>query len=217
MAHQLPSLPYDYSALEPHIDAQTMQLHHGKHHATYVEKLNQALEKAPDLADRGIEELIRELKRVPKEIRDAVRNHGGGHLNHSLFWTLMKPQGGGQPTGAIADAISNTFGGFAQFKTQFNDAGAAHFGSGWVWLVRTAKGELKVRTTSNQDNPLTEGEFPIFGNDVWEHAYYLKYQNRRAEYLKAWWNVLDWEAISRRLTESESILATGSRRQKRVA
>jgi Fe-Mn family superoxide dismutase len=217
MAHQLPSLPYDYSALEPHIDAQTMQLHHGKHHATYVEKLNQALEKAPEFAAHSIEDLIRDLKKVPKGIRDAVRNHGGGHLNHSIFWPLMKPQGGGQPIGAIADALRRNFGSFEQFRKQFNDAGAAHFGSGWVWLVLTAKGEFKIRTTPNQDNPLTEGEFPIFGNDLWEHAYYLKYQNRRPEYLGAWWNVLAWEAISRRLTEAETFYAPAPRRQKRVA
>ena len=203
MHHQLPALPYVYDALEPHIDAQTMQLHHGKHHQTYVTNLNAALEKHPRLCEVSLEELVRNLNStVPEEIRTAVRNHGGGHLNHSMFWRLMKPAGGGPPTGAIADAIRSAFGNFENFKERFNDAGMKRFGSGWAWLVRSKDGKLEVLSTANQDNPLTDGHPPLLGNDVWEHAYYLKHQNRRNEYLAAWWNVVNWDEVNRLLRQS---------------
>ncbi|BAY62630.1 superoxide dismutase [Calothrix sp. FACHB-1219] len=197
-AIQLPPLPYAYDALEPHIDARTMQFHHDKHHAAYVKNLNAALEKYPKLKGRTVEDLLRQLDRVPEDIRKTVRNNGGGHVNHSMFWQIMKPQGGGEPTGAIASAIKENFGSFADFKKQFNAAGAAQFGSGWVWLVRNKAGKLEVTTTANQDTPLSQGLYPILGNDVWEHAYYLNYQNRRADYLEAWWNVLNWDEINQR-------------------
>lgn len=202
MAHEVPPLQYDYSALEPYIDTQTMQLHHDKHHAAYVNNLNAALEKHSELANKSVEELIRNLNSVPEGIRTAVRNNGGGHVNHTMFWTIMKPNGGGNPNGDIADLISGTFNGFENFKTKFNETGTKQFGSGWVWLVRAQSGEFKIISTANQDSPLINGEYPIFGNDVWEHAYYLKYQNRRPEYLSAWWNVVNWEAINQRLKES---------------
>ncbi len=202
MTHQVPPLPYDYSALEPHIDTQTMQLHHDKHHAAYVNNLNAALEKYPELQDRSPEELIRDLSSVPEDIRTAVRNNGGGHVNHTMFWEIMGPNGGGEPTGAIADAINETFGSFDTFKQQFNDAGVKRFGSGWAWLVRTSDGKLQVMSTANQDNPMSEGHYPIMGNDVWEHAYYLKYQNRRPDYLNAWWNVVNWEEVNRRFEQA---------------
>ena len=198
MAHQLPQLPYDFAALEPHIDAQTMQIHHGKHHAAYVNNLNAALEKHANLQGKSAEDLIRGLSTVPEEIRTAVRNNGGGHVNHTMFWQIMGPGKGGAPTGRIAEAISGTFGGFDAFKDQMNKAGGARFGSGWVWLVE-ANGKLAVESTANQDNPMMEGKKPIFGIDVWEHAYYLKYQNRRPDYLAAWWNVIDWDAVNKRL------------------
>jgi Fe-Mn family superoxide dismutase len=204
MAHELPPLPYDYAALEPHIDAQTMQLHHDKHHATYVNNLNTALEKYPDLQSKSLEELIQDLNSVPEDIRTAVRNNGGGHVNHTMFWNIMGPNGGGQPTGAIAEAINQSFGSFDQFKQQFNDAGTKRFGSGWVWLVRSSDGNLQITSTANQDNPLSEGQFPILGNDVWEHAYYLKYQNKRADYLQAWWNTINWEEVNRRFQQAGS-------------
>lgn len=204
MAHELPPLPYDYAALEPHIDAQTMQLHHDKHHATYVNNLNTALEKYPDLQSKSPEELIQDLNSVPEDIRTAVRNNGGGHVNHTMFWNIMGPDGGGQPTGAIAEAINQSFGSFDQFKQQFNDAGTKRFGSGWVWLVRSSDGNLQITSTANQDNPLSEGQFPILGNDVWEHAYYLKYQNKRADYLQAWWNTINWEEVNRRFQQAGS-------------
>lgn len=204
MAHEVPPLPYDYSALEPHIDAQTMTLHHDKHHAAYVNNLNTALQKYPDLQSKSPEELIQDLNSVPDDIRAAVRNNGGGHVNHTMFWNIMGPNGGGQPTGAIADAINESFGDFETFKQQFNDAGTKRFGSGWVWLVRGSDGKLQITSTANQDNPLSEGQFPIMGNDVWEHAYYLKYQNRRPEYLQAWWNTLNWDAINQRLEQAGS-------------
>ncbi|MBD2197206.1 MULTISPECIES: superoxide dismutase [Calothrix] len=197
-AIQLPPLPYAYDALEPHIDAKTMQFHHDKHHAAYVKNLNAALEKYPKLKGKTVEDLLRQLDRVPEDIRKTVRNNGGGHVNHSMFWQIMKPQGGGEPTGAIASAIKENFGSFADFKKQFNAAGAAQFGSGWVWLVRNKAGKLEVTTTANQDTPLSQGLYPILGNDVWEHAYYLNYQNRRADYLEAWWNVLNWDEINQR-------------------
>lgn len=198
MAFELPSLPYNYDALEPYIDTQTMQIHHDKHHGAYVSKLNAALESHPDLQHKNIDELIRDLNSLPDAVRTAVRNNGGGHFNHSVFWTLMKPNGGGEPTGTIAQAISDTFGNFENFKQRFNDAGAGQFGSGFVWLVRTKDGKLEVVSTPNQDNPWTEGHFPIMGNDVWEHAYYLKYQNQRPEYLKQWWNTVNWDEVNQR-------------------
>ncbi len=204
MAHELPPLPYDYSALEPHIDAQTMQTHHGKHHQTYVNNLNTALEKYPDLQGRSAEDLVSDLSSVPEDIRTAVRNNGGGHVNHTMFWRIMGPQGGGEPTGRIAELIQQTFGDFDTFKQQFNDAGAKRFGSGWVWLVRGSDGSLSITSTANQDNPLSEGQYPILGNDVWEHAYYLKYQNRRPEYLQAWWNTVNWDEVNNRLQQAGS-------------
>ena len=202
MPHELPPLPYDYNALEPYIDEQTMRLHHDKHHAAYVNNLNAALEKYPELQSKSAEELIRDLNSVPEDIRTAVRNNGGGHVNHSMFWLIMKPNGGGPPTGPIAEAINQTFGSFEAFKQQFNDAGMKRFGSGWVWLIRTAGGQLQVTSTPNQDNLMMEGNYPIMGNDVWEHAYYLKYQNRRNEYLEAWWNVVNWDEINRRFEQA---------------
>jgi Fe-Mn family superoxide dismutase len=198
MAHELPPLPYAYDALEPHIDKETMTLHHDKHHQAYVNNLNTALEKYPDLQGKSAEELIRDLNSVPEVIRMAVRNNGGGHVNHTMFWEIMGPNGGGQPTGAIADAINQAFGSFDDFKKQFNDAGVKRFGSGWVWLVRSSSGQLQITSTQNQDNPISEGQTPILGNDVWEHAYYLKYQNRRPDYLSAWWNTINWDEINRR-------------------
>jgi Fe-Mn family superoxide dismutase len=197
MAFELPPLPYAYDALEPYIDVQTMQLHHDKHHNTYVTNLNNALQ-GHDFANLSIEQVIRRLNEVPEGTRTAVRNNGGGHLNHSMFWQIMKPNGGGAPTGDIADAINSTFGSFDAFTTAFNDAGVKRFGSGWAWLVLDRSGKLQVTSTANQDNPFTEGFYPILGNDVWEHAYYLKYQNRRPDYLKAWWNVVNWEEINKR-------------------
>jgi Fe-Mn family superoxide dismutase len=198
MSHQLPPLPYDAAALEPHIDAQTMQIHHGKHHAAYVNNLNAALEKHAALAGKSVEDLIKSLSSVPEDIRTAVRNNGGGHVNHTMFWQIMGPGKGGAPTGAIADVIGSTFGGFDSFKEQMNKAGAARFGSGWVWLVDNG-GKLAIESTANQDNPMMDGKRPIFGIDVWEHAYYLKYQNRRPDYLAAWWNVINWDEVNKRL------------------
>ena len=195
---QLPPLPYAYEALEPHIDAATMRFHHDKHHATYVKNLNVAFDKHPELKSKRVEDLLSNLENVPEDIRTTVRNNGGGHVNHSMFWKIMKQNGGGEPTGAIASAINQNFGSFAAFKKQFNEAGASRFGSGWVWLVRNKDGKLEVATTPNQDSPLAEGKYPILGNDVWEHAYYLKYQNRRPDYLNAWWNVLNWDEINKR-------------------
>ncbi|KAF3891145.1 superoxide dismutase [Tolypothrix bouteillei VB521301] len=201
---QLPPLPYSYNALEPHIDAKTMQFHHDKHHATYVKNLNAALNKHPELKGKSVEALLRNLNNLPEDIRTTVRNNGGGHANHAMFWRIMKPKGGGEPTGAIASAIKESFGSFASFKKQFNEAGVGRFGSGWVWLVRTKDGNLAVMTTPNQDSPIVEGNYPIMGNDIWEHAYYLKYQNRRADYLKAWWNVLNWDEINKRFVASST-------------
>ena len=198
MPHQLPSLPYDAAALEPHIDAQTMQIHHGKHHAAYVNNLNTALEKHPALQDKSVEDLIKGLASVPEDIRTAVRNNGGGHVNHTMFWEIMGPGKGGAPNGAIAEAITATFGGFDAFKEQINKAGVGRFGSGWAWLVESG-GTLSIESTANQDNPLMDGKRPVLGIDVWEHAYYLKYQNRRPDYLAAWWNVINWDAVNKRL------------------
>src|SRR5690606_16178617 len=196
MAHTLPSLPYDFGALEPHIDAQTMQIHHGKHHQAYVNNLNAALEKYPDLQSKSAEDLIRDLNAIPEDIRTAVRNNGGGHVNHSMFWKLMSPNGGGKPTGALAQAIDQSFGSFDAFKEQFTKAAVGRFGSGWAWLIDN-DGKLSVESTANQDNPIMEGKKPILGLDVWEHAYYLKYQNRRPDYVNAWWNVVNWEEVAR--------------------
>lgn len=201
---QLPPLPYDKAALEPYIDSQTMTLHHDKHHAAYVTNLNNALKSYPDLQSRSVEALLRDLEALPAAIRTTVRNNGGGHLNHTMFWQIMAPNSGGQPTGAIATAINQAFGSFDQFKQQFNQAGAGRFGSGWVWLVRNAQGTLEITTTANQDSPIMAGQFPLLGNDVWEHAYYLKYQNRRAEYLDNWWNVVNWAEVNRRWQQTNS-------------
>ena len=196
MAHTLPELPYGYDALEPHIDARTMEIHHSKHHNTYVSNLNAALEKHPDLGDKSAEYLIKNLKSVPEEIRGSVRNNGGGHVNHSLFWTCMSHGGGGAPSGKLAEAIDATFGSFDSFKEAFAAAGATRFGSGWAWLCVNSE-KLVVTSTPNQDNPLSDGLIPILGLDVWEHAYYLKYQNRRPDYIKAWWNVVDWKRVEK--------------------
>lgn len=203
-AHEVPALPYAYNALEPFIDEQTMHLHHDKHHAAYVTKLNGAIEKHPELSGKSAEELIRNLNSLPEDIRGVVRNNGGGHVNHTMFWQIMGPSKGGAPTGAIGDAINKTFGSFDAFKEKFEAAGVNQFGSGWAWLVRTRAGAFEVKSTPNQDNPISNGEFPVFGNDVWEHAYYLKYQNRRPDYLKAWWNVINWDEINKRLAQADS-------------
>ncbi len=198
MAHELPPLPYSTNALEPHIDARTMEIHHDKHHAAYVANLNKALESAADLQNRPIEWLVSNLNEVPEAIRTAVRNNGGGHINHSMFWQIMGPNQGGQPRGALADAIQQAFGGFEAFVEKFNAAGVGRFGSGWAWLSVDGAGKLVVHSTANQDNPLMDGLQPVMGCDVWEHAYYLLYQNRRPDYLKAWWNVVNWEEVGRR-------------------
>ena len=196
MAHTLPALPYAPEALEPHIDAQTMNIHHGKHHQAYVTNLNAAIEKAPELASWSLDDLCRKINEVREAVRTAVRNNGGGHWNHSLFWQLMAPNAGGEPTGALAEAITKAFGSFATFKEQFQAAGMGRFGSGWAWLVSN-NGELSIMSTPNQDNPLMEGKHAILGADVWEHAYYLKYQNRRADYLAAFWNVVNWAEVAK--------------------
>jgi len=189
--------------LEPHIDKMTMEIHHGKHHNAYVTNLNKALESAPDLAGKSIEELLaNNCAIVPEAIRTAVRNNGGGHINHSMFWTIMAPKAGGEPTGELADAINSTFGGFAAFKEKFNAAAATRFGSGWAWLVHSG-GKIDVISTANQDSPVMEGKFPVMGLDVWEHAYYLKYQNRRPDYIGAWWNVVNWPEVLRRFKEKK--------------
>src|SRR5262245_44807550 len=198
MPHQLPALPYNHGALEPHIDAQTMQIHHGKHHQAYVTNLNAALDKHPELYNKPFDDLLRNLNSVPEDIRTAVRNNGGGHWNHSLFWNLMAPNAGGAPTGAIADAINSSFGSFDKFKEQLQAAGVARFGSGWAWLVDNG-GKLEITSTPNQDTPLMEGKKAVLGVDVWEHAYYLKYQNRRADYLTACGNVVNWNEVNRLL------------------
>jgi Fe-Mn family superoxide dismutase len=198
MAHTLPPLPYAHDALEPHIDKQTMEIHHGKHHQAYVTNLNAALEKHPELQSKSVEDLIRNISSVPEDIRTAVRNNGGGHANHSMFWQVMGPRAGGAPTGAIADAIKESFGSFDAFKEQLAKAGIGRFGSGWAWVIETG-GKLTIESTPNQDSPLMEGKKPVFGLDVWEHAYYLKYQNRRPDYITAWWNVVNWAEINKRL------------------
>ena len=198
MAHSLPPLPYPANALEPHIDAQTMEIHHGKHHNAYVTNLNAALEKAPELADLPIDQLIRDLNRVPEAIRTAVRNNGGGHWNHSFFWQIMAPSAGSAPSGKLADALNSAFGSVEKFKEQFAAAGVGRFGSGWAWLNNDG-GKLTISSTPNQDNPIMDGKpAPILGMDVWEHAYYLKYQNRRPDYIKAWWSVVNWSEVEKR-------------------
>ena len=198
MPYELPPLPYAYNALEPHIDEQTMRIHHDKHHGAYVTNLNAAIEKHPDLQAKSPEDLLRTINSVPEAIRTAVRNNGGGHVNHTMFWEIMAPSAGGGPSGRIADAIKGTFGGFDAFKEQFAKAAMGRFGSGWAWLVDNS-GKLAIESTANQDSPFMEGKWPVFGLDVWEHAYYLKYQNRRADYVTAWWNVVNWTEVSKRL------------------
>ena len=198
MAHSLPALPYPTDALEPHIDKMTMEIHHGKHHQAYVTNLNAALDKHPELHSKSIEDLLKGINTVPEDIRTAVRNNGGGHANHSMFWQVMGPNAGGAPTGAIADAINGSFGGFDKFKEELKKAGVGRFGSGWAWVIDQG-GKLAIESSANQDSPLMEGKKVVFGVDVWEHAYYLKYQNRRPDYLDAWWNVVNWNEINKRL------------------
>ena len=202
MAYELPNLPYDFGALEPHIDAQTMEIHHGKHHAGYVSKLNGALEGRSDLMDKTVEDLLSGFSDLSDDVKTAVRNNGGGHSNHSLFWTIMSGSGGGEPQGDLAAAIADTFGSFNSFKTQFGTAAATRFGSGWAWLVVTGDG-LAIESTPNQNSPLMEGKTPIAGLDVWEHAYYLKYQNRRPDYVEAWWSVVNWEEVGNRFAAAQ--------------
>lgn len=197
MAYKLPELPYAYDALEPHIDKETMNIHHTKHHNTYVTNLNNALEGKEELANKSVEELISDMDAIPEDIRTAVRNNGGGHANHALFWELLSPEGGGNPTGALAEAIDKKFGSFDAFKEEFAKAGATRFGSGWAWLVLN-NGELEIMSTPNQDSPLMEGKTPLLGLDVWEHAYYLNYQNRRPDYIAAFWNVVNWDEVAKR-------------------
>lgn len=201
MAHQLPDLPYAFDALEPTIDTRTMEIHHGKHHAGYVSNLNAALEGHADLQQKSVEDLLRNINSVPENIRTTVRNNGGGHANHSLFWPIMSPDGGGEPAGELADGIRDAFGSFADFKEKFSKAGAGQFGSGWAWLV-VSTGGLKVYSTPNQDSPFMQGDTPILGLDVWEHAYYLKYQNQRATYIENWWGVVNWDQVARNLANA---------------
>ena len=198
MAHSLPPLPYAFNALEPHIDAKTMEIHHGKHHQAYVTNLNAALDKHPELHSKTIEDLLKGINSVPDDIRTPVRNNGGGHANHTMFWEIMGPDGGGAPSGAIGDAINSSFGGFDKLKEEFKKAAIGRFGSGWAWVIDNG-GKLVVESSANQDSPLMEGKKIVFGIDVWEHAYYLNYQNRRPDYVDAWWNVVNWDAINKRL------------------
>lgn len=205
MKYELPKLPYAYDALEPYIDAKTMEIHYTKHHQTYVNKLNEALDKHPEIADKPLDELLANLDAVPEDIRTAVRNHGGGHANHSFFWTVMGPQGAGvgkEPEGKIADEIVAAFGDVAKFKEEFAKAAAGVFGSGWAWLVIGADGKLAITSTPNQDSPITKHQKPLLGLDVWEHAYYLKYQNKRPDYIDAWWNVVNWSAVNEKFSAS---------------
>ena len=197
MAYELPKLPYPYDALEPHIDARTMEIHHTKHHQTYITNVNNALKDQPELAKKSVEDLIRDLNAVPENIRTAVRNNGGGHANHSFFWKIMGSGKGGEPKGKLADDIKSTFGSFDQFKEKFAAAGAGRFGSGWAWLIKNKSGKLEISSTPNQDSPLMDGNSPVLGVDVWEHAYYLNYQNRRPDYIKAWWNVVNWDEVAK--------------------
>jgi Fe-Mn family superoxide dismutase len=199
MAFTLPPLPYDFAALEPHIDARTMEIHHGKHHQTYVNNLNAAIEKAPELASRSLDDLMRNVNTLPEAVRTPIRNNGGGHWNHSMFWQIMAPKAGGEPGGNLGAAIKSAFGDFAKFREQFSAAGVGRFGSGWAWLINTG-GKLSIASTPNQDNPLMEGQKAIMGLDVWEHAYYLKYQNRRPDYIQAWWNVVNWKEVEKRFS-----------------
>ena len=199
---ELPPLPYDYTALEPTIDEATMKLHHDKHHQTYVTNLNGAIEKHPELAQKSPEDLIRDISSLPEDVRKVIQNNGGGHVNHTMFWEIMGPKAGGDPTGMIADQIKQDFGDFESFKKEFNTKTAAQFGSGWGWLVYKG-GKLEIMTTPNQDNPISQGLYPILGNDVWEHAYYLKYNNRRPDYLAAWWSVVNWEAVNKRFEHAK--------------
>jgi len=203
MAFELPPLPYPYDALEPYIDARTMEIHHTGHHGAYVRNINAALEKYPELQSESIEELLRNISQVPEEIRTVVRNNGGGHANHSIFWTIMGPSAGGEPGGELAEAIAQTFGSFASFKERFSAAAAGVFGSGWAWLVLNG-GQLEIVTRPNQDSPYMDGLYPVMGLDVWEHAYYLKYQNRRPEYIANWWNVVNWDAVAQRYREGRA-------------
>lgn len=203
MAFELPPLPYAFDALEPHFDAKTMEIHHDKHHATYVAKLNEAIGKHPELASKTVEELQIGINSIPDDIRGAVRNHGGGHLNHSIFWKNIGPQCGGQPSGALADAVTNAFGGFDTFKEKFTASAANRFGSGWAWLCVDKPGKLVIKDFPNQDNPLTEGLKPILGLDVWEHAYYLKFQNKRPDYIAAFWNVVNWNDVAERFAKAK--------------
>jgi superoxide dismutase, Fe-Mn family len=198
MAFTLPPLPYDFSALEPHIDAKTMEIHHDKHHQTYVNNLNAALEKAPELAKKSLDDLMKNVNTLPEAVRTAIRNNGGGHWNHSLFWQVMAPKAGGEPGGKLGDAVKKAFGDYAKFREQFSAAATGRFGSGWAWLISSG-GKLSIVSTPNQDNPLMEGQRPILGLDVWEHAYYLKYQNKRPDYINAWWNVVNWKEVEKRL------------------
>ncbi|QRG68498.1 superoxide dismutase [Brevibacillus choshinensis] len=202
MAHQLPALPYAHNALEPHIDAQTMEIHHGRHHATYVNNLNAALEAHADLQGKSVEELISNIDALPEGIRTAVRNNGGGHANHTLFWEILSPNGGGAPAGELADAINAAFGSFDNFKAEFAKAATGRFGSGWAWLVADG-GKVAITSTPNQDSPVMEGKTPILGLDVWEHAYYLKYQNKRPDYIGAFWNVVNWDEVSKRFAAAK--------------
>jgi Fe-Mn family superoxide dismutase len=197
MAFTLPALPYDFAALEPHIDAKTMEIHHGKHHQTYVNNLNAAIEKAPELASKSLEDLMRNVNSLPEAVRTPIRNNGGGHWNHSMFWQIMSAKAGGEPGGNLGAAIKSAFGDFAKFREQFSAAGVGRFGSGWAWLINKG-GKLSITSTPNQDNPLMEGQTAIMGLDVWEHAYYLKYQNRRPDYINAWWNVVNWKEVEKR-------------------
>lgn len=203
MAFEVPALPYDYNALEPYIDTLTMQIHHDKHHAAYVTNLNNAIQ-GTSVADWSLESLVSRINEVPENIRTAVRNNAGGHINHSMFWQIMGPHAGGAPSGELATAINQAFETFDKFKAAFKDAGAKRFGSGWAWLVLDKSGKLQVISTANQDSPLMDGLHPIMGNDVWEHAYYLKYQNKRPDYLEAWWNVVNWDAVAKRFTHAKS-------------
>ena len=199
MAFTLPPLPYDFAALEPHIDAKTMEIHHGKHHQTYVNNLNAAIEKAPELATKSLDDLMRNASKLPEAVRTAIRNNGGGHWNHSMFWQIMAPKSGGEPGGNLGPAIKSAFGDFAKFREQFSAAGVGRFGSGWAWLINSG-GKLSITSTPNQDNPLMEGQKAIMGLDVWEHAYYLKYQNKRPDYISAWWNVVNWKEVEKRFS-----------------
>jgi Fe-Mn family superoxide dismutase len=201
---KLPALPYDYDALEPYIDQETMRFHHDKHHAGYTRNLNLAVRQIPDFKNQTAEELLQNLEGLPKEVQNTVRNNGGGYVNHKMFWEIMSPKGGGKPQGELAKAINQKFGSFEEFQAQFNQAGSQRFGSGWAWLVLDKDGELMVMSTGNQDSPIMMGFAPIMGNDVWEHAYYLKYRNKRGEYLKQWWNVVNWKEVNRRYLQAKS-------------